>query len=148
MDSDAKKLLSFLTNAIENMQRISEIEESMESMSAISAVKYSGDTTGGVRYNEISKVEKFVEKRMDLQEELSRCKARLTLVETIKESKVLSSREYELLEWIQLGGRLSEYAKKKGIYKSTVYKIRDNALSKILEFVQNNPKCKKYWVMS
>lgn len=148
MDSEAKKLLSFLTNANENMQRINEIEESIESMSAISAVKYSGDSSGSVRYSEISKVEKYVEKLMDLQEELSRCKARLTLVESIKKSRVLSSGEYELLEWIQLGGRLSEYAKNKGIYKSTVYKIRDNALSKMLEFVQNDPNCRKVWVKS
>lgn len=146
MDSDTKKLLSFLTNAIENMQRISEIEESIKSMSTISAVKYSGDSAGGVRHNEISKVEKYVEKMMDLQEELGRCKARLTLVEKIKNSKILSSREYELIEWIQLGGRLSEYAKNKGIYKSRVYKIRDNALNKILDFVQDNPNCKNLWV--
>lgn len=148
MQSDTKKLLSLLTNATENIQRINEIEESLRSMSIISAVQYSGDggVGGGAGCSEVSKVERYVERMIELKDELARCKARLTLVEQIKTDKILTKREYELIEWIQLGGRLSEYAKNKGIYKSTVYKIRDNALKKLLEFVQDSPKCKKLWV--
>ena len=133
MYRDAKSLLHYLINANEEMQHIREIEDSINSMAVISAMRY--DSTGGTTgYSEVSKVERYVEKMIDLKDELEKCKSRLAFAESIKTADILSKQEYELIEWLQLGGKLSQFALNKGLYKSTVYKIRDRSLKKILSY--------------
>jgi hypothetical protein len=136
LSQETKQLLAYFADANEEMRRISEIEDSINSMAYISAMRYDGigGTTG---YCEVSKIERYVEKMIDLKEELERCKARLKLAERIRTANVLTKQEYELIEWLQLGGKLSKYAKSKGLYKSAVYKQRDKALRKIQRFINS-----------
>lgn len=145
MEESRKILLRYLTDVNETLERIKELEERMMSKTIKVTPSYEG-TGGGSPSPNVSKVERYVEEKLELEEELSKCRLRLTLVEYIRESGVLTSQEYELIEWLQIGGRMSEFARKKGIYKSYVYKIRDNALEKVMDFVQNTPKCKSLWV--
>lgn len=142
---DTKTLLRYLTDVNRTLSSIRKLEEKIASQCYKLTPSYGGNggSSGG---QQISQVERFVEEKMRLEEELAKCKARLTLVDYIRESETLSGIEYELLEWLQLGGSMSEFARTHNIYKSYVYKIRDNALEKILQFVQNTPKCSELLV--
>lgn len=145
MEDNRKTLLRYLTDAKLTMERIKQLEERIASKTFRITPSYSsvGGSSGSPQ---VSKVERYVEEMDELERELAKCKARLTLVQYIKENGVLTQLEYELIEWLQIGGAMSEFARMNGIYKSHVYKIRDNALEKILKFVQNTPKCRSLWV--
>ena len=144
MEENQKTMLRYLTDVDATYARIKELEEKIAAKSFRLTPTY-GSTGGSSGTPQVSKVERYVEEKMELEAELSKCRVRLTLVEYIRESGVLSEREYELIEWLQIGGRMSEYARQHGIYKSQVYKIRDNALRKVMDFVQNTPKCRELW---
>lgn len=141
MEESRRMMLKYLTDVNETLERIREIEEKMASRTVKITPSYES-FGGSSSVSSVSKVERYVEEKLELEEELSKCRARLTLVEYVRESGVLTDLEYELIEWLQIGGRLSDFAKKYGIYKSNVYKIRDNAIEKVIKFVGNTPKCK------
>lgn len=142
---DGKTMLRYLTDANFTLDRIRELEERIASKTYKLTPAY--DSVGGGRSGnpQLSKVEKYVDDRMELKAELEKCKARMELIDCIRNSKVLTSREYELIEWLMLGGNMSEFARENGIYKSYVYKIRDNALEKMIRFVHNAPSCRDLW---
>lgn len=147
MEENRRTMLRYLTDVNTTLERIRELEERIASKTIKITPSYDS-MGGGSGSPNVSKVERFVEEKLELEEELTRCRVRLTLVEYIRESNVLTSLEYELIEWLQIGGRMSEFAKNHGIYKSHVYKIRDNALEKAVKFVQSTPKCRSLWVKS
>lgn len=137
-------MLRYFTDVNKTLENIRKIEERIAAQCYKLTPSYGG--CGGGSGGQLSQVERFVEEKMRLEEELAKCKARLTLIDYIRDCELLSQIEYELLEWLQLGGSMSEFARAHNIYKSYVYKIRDNALDKALEFVQNTPKCSALWV--
>lgn len=147
MEENRRTMLRYLTDVNTTLERIRELEERIASKTIKITPSYDS-MGGGSGSPNVSKVERFVEEKLELEEELTRCRVRLTLVEYIRESNVLTSLEYELIEWLQIGGRMSEFARNHGIYKSHVYKIRDNALEKAVKFVQSTPKCRNLWVKS
>lgn len=133
--TDTRELLSYLNDVQFNLRRIKAIEDSIKSMSDISAVNY--ENTGGGGTPELCRVERYVDKMLELKQELEQCKQRLKLTESIMKADILTDDEYELIEWLQLGGKLSVFARRKGLYKSRVYKIRDRALQKIKKYTDN-----------
>lgn len=148
MEENGRTMLRYLREASETLERIKRLEERIASRTIRVTPSYR--TVGGGRSSSpsVSEVERYVEEKIELEEELVKCRVRLTLIEYVKESGVLSGIEYELIEWLQIGGRLSDFARSHGIYKSHVYKIRDKAIEKMLEFVQSSPKCTELWVKS
>lgn len=132
--TDTRELLSYLNDMQFNLRRIKAIEDSIKSMTDISAVNY--ESTGGGT-PELCRVERYVDKMLELKQELEQCKQRLKLTENIMKADILTDDEYELIEWLQLGGKLSVFARRKGLYKSRVYKIRDRALQKIKKYADN-----------
>jgi hypothetical protein len=133
--TDTRELLSYLNDMQFNLRRIKAIEDSIKSMTDISAVNY--ESTGGGGTPELCRVERYVDKMLELKQELEQCKQRLKLTESIMKADILTDDEYELIEWLQLGGKLSVFARRKGLYKSRVYKIRDRALQKIKKYTDN-----------
>ena len=148
MEESRKTMLRYLTDVNVTLDRIRELEERVASKTFKVTPSYNSIGGGSSSSPQVSKVERYVEEKMELEEELAKCRVRLTLVEYIRESNVLSNLEYELIEWLQIGGKMSEFARNHGIYKSYVYKIRDNAIEKAMKFVQDTPKCKELWVKS
>lgn len=143
---DEKTMLRYLTGAAITLERIRELEDRIASKTYKVTPAYESTGGGSSGNQQLSKVERYVDDVMELKEELEKCKSRMELIDCVRNSKVLTSREYELVEWLMLGGKMSDFAREKNIYKSHVYKIRDNALKKIMKFVQNTPKCNVLWV--
>lgn len=146
MEINRKTMLNYLTDANSTLERIRELEERIASRTIKITPSYGGVGGSSQSNPQVSKIERYVEEKIELEEELAKCRVRLTLVEYIRESGILTSLEYELIEWLQIGGRMTEFARKHNIYKSYVYKIRDNAIEKAVKFVQNTPKCSDLWV--
>ena len=146
MENSQKTMLRYITDTHETLKRIKELEERIASKTFRITPAYECVGGGGSGSPQVSKIEQYVEEKIMLEEELAKCRTRLTLIEYIRESGILTTLEYELIEWLQIGGHLSEFAKAHKIYKSYVYKIRDNALVKMLDFVQDTPKCNELWV--
>ena len=142
MENDAKTILQYLTDASSTLKRIRELEERIASKTFRLTPTYESIGGGNSGTPRLSKIERFVDEKLELEEELAECRRRMELIAYIKESNILTDLEYELIEWLQIGGKMSEFAKAHDIYKSYVYKIRDNALKKIVKFVQDTPKCK------
>ena len=146
MEESGKTMLRYLTDANATLERIRVLEERIAMKSYRITPSYESIGSGKSSSPQLSKIERYVEEKMELEEELTKCRIRLTLVEYVKESGVLTDLEYELIEWLQIGGHMSEFARAHGIYKSNVYKIRDEAIEKMVKFVQNTPKCRELWV--
>lgn len=145
MEKNRKTLLRYLTDVNATLERIRELEERIASKTFRLTPSY--ESIGGGRSSgNTNKVERYVDEMIEIEEELAKCKNRLLLIDYIREEKVLTKLEYELIEWLQLGGSMSEFARTHNIYKSYVYKIRDNALEKMMKFVQVTPKCSDLWV--
>lgn len=146
MEKDINALLEFFVNKRETFERIRQLEEKIAMSEIRLTPAYESIGEGRSGYSKRSQIESYVEAMIELERELAKCKARLELVQVISESGVLTSLEYELIEWLQLGGTLSEFARNHNIYCSYVYKIRDRALNKAMKFVQDTPKCSYLWV--
>lgn len=145
MNEAMKTMLRYLTDTSRTLIRIRELEERLASQTIRITQNYDVVGGGGGSGGYKSKVEKYVDDKIMIEEELKRLTSRLDMLEIIKNSNVLSRKEYELFEWLQLGGNLSKFAKQKDLYISNVYKIRDRALNKAIKFIQNNHKCIELW---
>ena len=141
MLTDEKELLNCLRNAEATYRRIKELEEKIASKSYKITPSYGSVGSFGGGGRRTSQIETYVETMLELKDELDICKERLKVIQAVKDCGVLSEEESRLLEWLQLGGKLSDYAKDNGIYQSKVYKIRDKALKKVLDFVRVSRKC-------
>ena len=78
-----------------------------------------------------SKVESLGIRRIELEKELARKQAILERVDRALREAPLEKRERDLITYMAKGGSLSSFARARNIYKSHVYKIRDNALRKM-----------------
>lgn len=87
-----------------------------------------------------SKVETFAIRSMETKRMLE---AKLTVIRQIDDALAnsgLKKREYELIKHIIQGNSLSSFARQRNIYKSSVYKIRDNALRKMVNHIESMTK--------
>ena len=145
MEKDIRALLECFKSVQETLSRINELEERIATHSIRLTPSYENIGAGKSGGSKTSQIERYVETMLELQRELIKCKSRLELVQIVSESGVLTEMEHELLEWLQLGGTMSDFARIHNIYSSNVYKIRDKALNKVLKFVQITPKCSELW---
>lgn len=94
------------------------------------------DNTGGGRCSgNKSKVEEFAIRKMKLQREADEHRKKLRIADAALDCPELTTIEMCTLNWIAMNGKLAEFAEMKGIYKSNVYKIRDKALKKALDYI-------------
>ena len=84
-----------------------------------------------------SKVENMAIKSIDLQEQRRRIETSFATINKAIANTMLSEKERAVINHIIQGGSLSAYAREKGIYKSYVYKIRDNAVRKIADYIKH-----------
>lgn len=91
--------------------------------------------TGGGGGRVGSKVENFVLRRDGIERELQEKNELLSSIDRAIEGAGLTERERELIICTIRGESLSGYARRKNIYKSSVYKIRDGALRKMVKFM-------------
>lgn len=83
--------------------------------------------SGGER----SQIERYCLKKDEIESELIGVRLKiLTYIHAIKTAG-LSEVEKEIVDWLQDGRTISDYAKRKGIYISYAYKIKDRAIRKI-----------------
>lgn len=98
-----------------------------------------GNTGGSGGYGG-SKVESFSIRVMESRRELIRKRNLIDSIDMAIENAELSKREKELIVLTMGGLSLSSYARQKNIYKSHVYKIRDRALKKMVDYIYRNTK--------
>ena len=82
-----------------------------------------------------SKVETLSIRRVDAEKELRHKEAIIRRIDTAIECSGLNKREFELINHIVSGDSLSSFAARNNIYKSHIYKIRDRALRKMVEYL-------------
>ena len=95
---------------------------------------------GGSGSFESSKVETLAVRRVELEREVEQKRELLDWIDDAIDNAGLNKREWDLIVCTKSGYSLSAYARKENIYKSHVYKIRDNALKKMVEYMKNNTK--------
>lgn len=97
-----------------------------------------GNTGGGSASGNHSKVEDFVAKKVKLQREADRINAKVQMVNKALSCPLLTFYEKEILGWIITGRKLADYAELEGIYSSRVYKLRDKALKKAVNYIMQD----------
>lgn len=134
MNSKEKQLLGQLKSYILILDDIEKLKEDLARASYTMTANYSfnGGSFGGY---DGSKVETLGIKRLDLERELQRKSGIIRQIDEARENAGLDSRERVLVDHTIHGGSLSSCARKMNIYKSHVYKIRDNALRKMVNYM-------------
>ena len=84
-----------------------------------------------------SKVEDFGNNYIFMKMKYEEKKVELDYISTIINHPSLSDEEKDILHFLATNGSMLSYARKKGIYKSYVYKIKDKALAKLLPFAES-----------
>ena len=128
-----KTLLQAFINYEYNRNRAKELHEKILAKGYKITPSYGYSRGSG---NNSSKVERYVGERAENLAHLNEYLKQIEAVETVMAYSGLNEREKALLEWIIVGGKLSTYARKNGIYTSTVYKIRNRALRKGIRYIQ------------
>lgn len=139
MNSKEKQLLEQLRSYILILDDIENLKEDLAHAGYTMTANYSFNGGGFGGYNG-SKVETLGNRRLDLERELKRKESIIQQIDEARRNAGLVEREWVLIEHTIHGGSLSSYARKKNIYKSHVYKIRDNALRKMVRYIQENTK--------
>ena len=121
-----------------DIKRVQELTEQLKAISYKITASY-GLNAGGGGGMPSSAIENLIIKRNRLQTEIANINAKIRAYnEAI--ATALTPLEREIVYEIIDGNKLSQYARRKGIYKSTVYKLRDKAIYKIAEYLKNNKK--------
>lgn len=116
---------------------IKALKERLEAISYSTTASYSltGGTFGGFGG---SKVESFSIRKMELEREIREKQRLLQTIDKARECAELTKRERDLIAHIISGGSLSSFARQRNIYKSHIYKIRDKALGKMVDYIRND----------
>lgn len=134
MNCREKALLEQIKNYSSTQADIERLKESLDLASYRMTAKYSAEPVAG-GYGD-SKVELLGLRRVAIEQELQR---KCSVIESIDRAmEALDKREADLIKHMTLGGSLSSFARRKNIYKSHVYKIRDNALKKMVSYRQKH----------
>lgn len=139
MNSSERRLLDQLKSYALLVSDIEQLRKDIEMLSYRVTANY-GLTGGGSSSFEGSKVETFGMRRIELERKLSAKETVLAQIDSAIEYAGLSKRERDLVECTMSGHTLSSYARRKNIYKSHVYKLRDSALRKMVTYIEENSK--------
>lgn len=139
MNSKERWLLDCLKNYIPMKVEILSIKERIENLGYRMTACYGFNAGGSGGYGG-SKVETLGNKRVELERELHRKEELIEQIEQAIERSGLDKRERDLVSCTIGGMSLSGYARQSNIYKSHVYKIRDNALKKMVKHISCNTK--------
>ena len=131
MDITKNELKAVLRDWQLLLTRLNELQERIKSHCYTVTPRYSAEVAGNGGMV-TSKVERYYITRAQIQAELESLERIVLRVSAAINKAGLTSRERELTASTMNGRSLSSYAKEKNIYKTHVYKIRDRALSKIL----------------
>lgn len=123
-------------------KRLSEVEEQIKSETYKLTPTYGNCSFGGSRANN-SKVESFADRLIKLKRQASEYRKSIWMAEEAMHCPTLTKTEKEALLYIAQGGKLSEFAKARGIYSSNIYKIRDKALTKASKHISGCKSGKK-----
>lgn len=112
-------------------------------ISRLTAMEYKitpsyGNTGGGRASGTQSKVEDYVTKIVKLKRDEKRLREQLETVYKAIACPDLTFHEKGILEWIMEGRKLATYAEMEGIYSSRVYKLRDRALKKAVNYIMQD----------
>ena len=129
------KLLEELRSYTLIKKDIKRLEERLERSVCNITPNYSF-TGGGSGSFQSSKTEMLAIRRMDTERELKRKRDQISRIDLAVMNAGLNKREKDLVLHTINGNSLSSYARQENIYKSYVYKIRDNALKKMVNFIQ------------
>lgn len=113
---------------------IERLKKSLELADYRMTAKYSAEPVAGGYGG--SKVESLGIRRACLEQELARKMATVAYID--EAVLVLNKREADLILYMMKGGSLSGFARRRNIYKSHVYKIRDNALKQMVSHSQKH----------
>lgn len=133
MNSKERLLLEQIKSYTIIQEDVGKLRESLELMGYKMTASYSLEPAGGGYGG--SKVESLGIRRAELEKELARKQAVLERVDKSLREATLEKRERDLITHMLKGGSLSSFARNRNIYKSHVYKIRDNALKKMISCV-------------
>lgn len=137
-----------LLDTIKSYQLIAKDAERLESQleSACYGVTASYRMDGGSSGGFSSKVENFAIRNMENKRMLEGKLSLLHKVDDALANSGLKKREYELIKHVMSGNSLSSFARQRNIYKSSVYKIRDNALRKMVNRIETRQNERKSMV--
>lgn len=139
MNSNEKQLLGQLKSYILILDDIEKLKEDLARAGYTMTANYSFNGGGFGGFGG-SKVETLGVRRLDLERQLKRKVSIIEQIDDARENAGLSEREWVLIEHTIHGGSLSSYARKKNIYKSHVYKIRDRAVKKMAIYLLEKTK--------
>lgn len=133
MTKRERKLLEDLKNYTFMKREIERLEARLGEMvyNVIANYGFTGGSSGGFSG---SKVESLSLRRMEAVRELERKLDLIRRIDYAIQNAGLDSRERDLVLLTIRGETLSSYARKEHIYKSYVYKIRENALKKMVKY--------------
>lgn len=139
MTKRERKLLEDLKSYTLIKREIERLETRLEEMvyNVIANYGFTGGSSGGFSG---SKVESLSLRRMEKVRELERKRDQIRRIDYAIQNAGLDRRERDLVLLTIRGETLSSYARKEHIYKSYVYKIRENALKKMLKSSPQNTK--------
>lgn len=102
-----------------------------------------GLTAGGGGGSPTSKVENLTVRLMEAKAELHKKETVIAQIDYAIKTADLTKRERDLIVCTINGDSLSSYARRRNIYKSHVYKIRDRALRKMSDCIKTHETCGK-----
>lgn len=133
MNSKERLLLEQIKSYAIIQNEVEKLKESLKLTGYKMTANYSAEPSAGGYGG--SKVESLGIRRIQLEKELSCKQAVLNRVDKALQEAHLEKRERDLITHMVRGCSLSSFARQRSIYKSHVYKIRDNALKKIASCV-------------
>jgi hypothetical protein len=118
-----------------DMQTLKRYKAQLQEICSKTTASYGLNVGGGGGGIPTSQTEKLTEKKVLLQDKISSLDYKIRCYnEAI--ACALTPLEREVVYEIIDGNRLSDYARRKDIYKSTVYKISDKAIIKIAKYIE------------
>lgn len=134
MQADYTSIYEELRTLKNDINRVKKLTEQLNEICYKLTVSY-GLNTGGGSGMPTSAIENLIIKKEKLQVQINDINTKIRIYNKAIAS-ALSPLEREIIYEIIDGNYLLQYARQKGIYKSTVYKIKDKAIYKIAKYIE------------
>lgn len=137
MTTDERELLYNITSYLDILEDIKDAREKLEEMTPKITAGYGTDGIGGQGFGG-SKVETLAMRRMSLERFID---DKITVIRDIRKAmsrSELTDREKDVIDSLIKKDKLSCYARRKNIYISNVYKIRDSAIRKMIKYLKEH----------
>lgn len=128
---DKKDVIQIIQGYSYYSAMLAEVREQLKGISYKTTPNY-GNTAAGTSGGNKSKVEQYSIKSYELHKLEAYHEKKVKEVKRLIEKSGLSEREKDVMWWLAKYGKLAAYARREGIGKDNVYKIRDRAISKII----------------